>query len=157
MRTAIVLYVYSAIVALVIAYEIVLSRRRRRQKKRSRETSLFLLLVRDLIDTAYTYNTDPAKFYQKFLEQVNISSLRKRGITDPEVLLRTAGYIIMCKDMRGADAELWALRKAGFTNRELKVVYNLKNLNSIYVKNNRLKKRLDKRVAAILPPDKQDK
>jgi rhodanese-related sulfurtransferase len=91
---------------------------------------------------AYLYGNDPEKFYLKFLEEFNIISLRRRGIIDPDVLLKSSAYIFLYDNMKRSDAELWALRKAGFSNRGLVIIYGFKNLNSIYVKFNRLSKRV---------------
>ncbi len=69
----------------------------------------------------------------------------EKGIIKPETLLRKPKYHRMCNELRYKDAELWTLLMIGFTPREIMVVYGIKNINSVYVKFNRLHRRLEKR------------
>lgn len=107
-------------------------------------------LVREMIDLAYTYESDTDKFYRKFMETINVKSLRERGVIDPDILLHTPMYNRMCSELKSEDAELWALLKAGFTTRELMMVYGHTNINSVYVKVNRLKKRLGRKMRELI-------
>ncbi len=133
----------------VVAGEVVNMRRRRRLRKYLRQITRLIQLTRDTIDLAYIYNDNPEKFYSKFLEQINVSSLRERGIIDSDILLHSRLHKFIYKKLPNRDAELWVLRKTGFTARELTIIYNLNNINSIYVKLYRLNKRFDKIVALI--------
>ncbi len=107
-------------------------------------------LVREMIDMAYVYEGDTDTFYRKFLEKISRESLKERGIIEPESLLLTPKYNRMCSELRGDDAELWALLQAGFTTRELKMIYGHTNINSMYVKINRLKGRLSRKMQELM-------
>jgi hypothetical protein len=119
------------------------------KKKYIRQSEGLMLLVREMIEMAYLYEGDTDKFYRKFMETINIKSLREHGLIDPDMLLHSPRYNRMCSELKGEDAELWALREAGFTTRELKMVYGHTNINSVYVKVNRLKKRLERKMQEL--------
>ena len=144
------LYAYLGIIVVVSIREVVLLWCRRRRTEYSLQAERLLLLVREMIDLAYTYENNPKKFYEKFREQVSASALEERGIIDPDTLLHTARYNRMCENLKREDAELWALLMRGFSIRELKVIYGFENINSVYTKTHRLRSRLDKRMQQLL-------
>ncbi len=120
------------------------------KKKQTLRSVQLMLLVREMIDMAYLYEGDSEKFYCKFIEIIHVKSLRERGVIDPDMLLQTPRYNRMCRELKCDDAELWALLKAGFTTRELMMIYGHTNINSIYVKVNRLRKRLDRKMQELI-------
>lgn len=144
------LYAYLAIIFGAFAYEIFVAWRYKRERVYAKEAHRLMLLLRNMIDNAFIYDENPAKFHSKFLEMVSVESLRAHGIIDPDALLRTPKYNRTCKELRCEDAELWTFLMAGFSSRELKIIYGLTNLNSVYVKRNRLKKRLNKKMQELL-------
>ncbi len=116
----------------------------------SQQPGQFMLLIREMIDMAYVYESDTDKFYQKFREKISVESLRDRGIIEPDMLLHKPHYHRMCSELKREDAELWALLKAGFKTRELMVIYGHTNINSVYVKINRLRKRLNRKMRELI-------
>lgn len=138
------LLIYAGIITMAFLYDIFCAWRCKRERIYAKEVRRLMLLIRNLIDMAFIYDEDCEKFYRKFLEEVSVESLSRRGIIDPDALLRTPHYNKACKGMKRSDAELWTLIKAGFTSRELMVIYGLTNINSVYIKRNRLKSRLQK-------------
>ncbi len=120
------------------------------EKRHLHQSEQLMLLVREMIDLAYLYGSDTDKFYRKFIETINVKSLQQRGVIDPDVLLHTPKYNLMCSELKKEDAELWTLLKAGFTTRELMMVYGHTNINSVYVKVNRLRKRLDRKMQELM-------
>jgi hypothetical protein len=103
-------------------------------------------LIHDIIDLAYVYDEDHTKFYSKFLETVSVNSLSRRGIINPDAMLRTSKFNQELKTMKQGDAELLALLMAGFSSREIKIIYGLKNMNSVYIKCHRLRSRMSKKM-----------
>jgi hypothetical protein len=144
------MYIYLIIILSTLLYEVFRAWRHKRERIYAEEVQRLMSLLCDIIDNALVYDEKPAKFYVTFLEMISVESLRKRGIIDPDALLRTPRYNRHCKDLRREDAELWALLMAGFKPRELKVIYGLTNINSVYVKVNRLKKRLNKKMQQLM-------
>ncbi len=141
---------YLVVIFAGFIYEIFRAWRFKQQRKYAKQTRLMVLLLRKLIDLACTYENDPEKFQRKFLEAISISALRESGIIDPSALLQIPPHKKAYSKMKRADAELWALRMAGLSMRELKIIYGLKNMNSMYVKLHRMKSRLDKNTQELL-------
>jgi hypothetical protein len=147
MRMTVLNYIGFAIAAIIVVYEVILAwRRHQRREEYSRQARRLLKLVREIIDMAYVDNNAPEKFYCKCLEKISASSLDARGIIDPDRLLRPTRRNLFPGNSRREDAVLLMLLRAGFTPRELKVVYGLKSIDSVYVKISRLRRRLDKRM-----------
>lgn len=144
------LYAYLAVMLGAFVYEMFRSWRHARERVYADEVSRLMFLLHELVDAAYVYGEDPAKFYVKFLEMISVESLRSRGIIDPDTMLRTPQYNRMCKGLDAKDAELWTLIMAGFDSRALKVIYGMSNINSVYVKRNRLKKRLSLKMQQLM-------
>ena len=109
----------------------------------------------DIIDLAFIYENDHTRFYMKFLDTINVESLSKRDIITPDAMLRTSSYNRDFKEMKRKDAEFLALLAAGFSYREIKVIYNLKNLNSVYIKSHRLRGRISKTMQQLLEEREQ--
>lgn len=107
-------------------------------------------LLHEIIDLAFVYEENHTLFFRKFTELVNVKSLTKRGLIDPDALLRTPRYNRDFNSLKRCDAELLALLAAGFSNRELKVIFGLKNLNSVYIKNHRVRSRLSAKMRQLL-------
>lgn len=107
-------------------------------------------LLHDLLDIAYIYGNDHKKFYAKFIEIVNVKSLSRRKIINPDAILKTSKYNHEFGEMKRSDAEFLALLSTRLSYRALTVVYKLKDRNSVYVKRHRLQERLSKRMKQFL-------
>lgn len=105
-----------------------------------------LHLLRYLIDLSYTYKSDKDLFYKKFVETININELMKYwriiDMSVPEELMRNTSQAIEESCLRSKDIDLFRLLEAGFTPRELSIIYDLNNTHSIYVKCCRLRAKL---------------
>jgi len=101
-----------------------------------------LALIRQLIELAYTY-CDKELFYKKFMEAVSINSLKDSRIVvvDDHDLGPTAG-----KRLTENEAVMYSLMRQGFTPREITVICREKSINTVYLKQHRLKKKLGGRV-----------
>jgi hypothetical protein len=144
------LLLLSGVVVGVIIHRVFRTWRERRQKIYDVHSVRLETLLHEIIDLAFTYEGDHVKFYLKFLETVNAKSLTKRGIIDPEALLGTSLDKSELSGMKRSDAEFLSLLSAGFSYRELTVIYGLKNLNSVYIKSHRLRGRLSKKMLQLL-------
>lgn len=104
-----------------------------------------LQLLRYLIDLSYTYKSDKVLFYKKFVETINIHELKRWQVVDtsvPEALAQSTQLAYEESCLRTKDIDLYRLLEAGFTPRELSIIYNLNNTHSIYVKCCRLRAKL---------------
>lgn len=93
-----------------------------------------LALIRRLISLAYLYS-DNGKFYRRFTECINIASLRDHGIIE---INNTTGEMLLSKN----ELELYSLMQYGFTPQEISVILGEKDVNNVYVKQCRLRKKL---------------
>lgn len=140
------LVIYLGLIAAAFLREVFHAWRLHRQMLYSEQARRLMSLIRSLIDLAFVYDQDEKRFYSKFSEMINVASLRKHGIIDPDALLHTPRF----NGLRCEDAELWTLLMAGFSSRELKVIYGMTNINSVYIKRHRLRNRLDKNMRQLL-------
>lgn len=102
------------------------------------------LFIRKLISLAFIYGHDTDLFHKKFVEMVNIKTLKRRQIIHPMNFIPNDEFIESLKDkgLTEWEIEICCLTELGFTAQELCVIYGLKNINSIYVKRHRIKKKL---------------
>ena len=100
--------------------------------------------VRDLIQIASSFGHDKELFHKKVFEIINIDSLRERGIIQIEEALLDESSRAVLQNNRLSDREfaLCCLKQQGFSADEIKVMFGLKNIRSIYVKFSRLKKKM---------------
>jgi|GEM_PF-2954462 len=112
-----------------------------RQKKRAasqryRSTEQ-LRLIRSLLDLCYTYRESPAVFLDKFKDKVNIRELKSYTlIEEPKDRFQR---------LKEDERLLCLLLEAGFTHRELCVVFNLKKTSNLYTKYHRIQQKLTDR------------
>lgn len=102
------------------------------------------LFIRKLISLAFIYEHNTDLFHKKFVEMVNIKTLKRRQIINPMNIISNDEFIASLKDkgLTEWELEICYLTELGFTAQELCVIYGLKNINSIYVKRHRIKKKL---------------
>ena len=112
------------------------------QRYRSAEQ---LRLIRSLLDLCYTYRESPAVFLDKFKDKVNIRELKSYSLVD-----RPKDRFPRLKE---DERLLCLLLEAGFTHRELCVVFNLKKTSNLYTKYHRIqqKRSIPKTSAAETP------
>ena len=94
-----------------------------------------LQLIRHLIDLSYSYKEQPLKFLHHFCDAIRVPALRNSHIVQ---ISRHTSYTETEEDSRF----LIQLLDAGFSRREVCAIFDLKNINCLYVKFNRAKKKL---------------
>jgi len=94
-----------------------------------------LELVRRLIDHSYQYAHQPLTFVHKFNEEVCVQRLLEAKIVP---MPRHAAT----RSAKESEVFLCRLIDAGFSRREVCVIFGLKNIGSLYVKYHRIKKKL---------------
>lgn len=145
---------YIAIVSNIAAFVIVvhkcLKAKNKEEKKMKQLSEQRLLLLKRLIDHAYTYKCDKTLFYKRFCEEVNVITMRKNRLIEMSLYRDyTQLYAHTLSNGRSKktlkeDIEFLFFINEGFTPRELSVIYNLNHPHSIYVKRNRLKVRINR-------------
>lgn len=93
-----------------------------------------LRLLRCLLDLCYTYRESPAVFLDKFKDKVNIRELKSYGLIGRNKR-RFSG-------LKEDERLLCQLLEAGFTHRELSVIFNLKKSSNLYTKYHRIQQKL---------------
>ena len=92
-------------------------------------------LLRRLIEHSYQHAHQPLTFLNKFREEVCARNLLEAGIVPmPRHATRR-----LAKEL---EVFLYRLIDAGFSRREVCVIFGLKNISSLYVKHHRIKKKL---------------
>lgn len=101
-------------------------------RRRSAEQLRF---IRALLDLCYTYRESPAVFLDKFKDKVNIRELKSYG------LIKRSNDHFCC--LKEDERLLCQLIDAGFTYRELCVIFNLKKTSNLYTKYHRIQQKLN--------------
>ena len=114
------------------------SRRRVGKKDCSELADNRLELLRKIIELAYLHEHHKNIFYSKVCELVNIAELKRHPIVDFEAYCKHHSKSPLGKD----DSEFHCLLEAGFTLKELGVIYGHSNPISIYVKKHRIMSKL---------------
>jgi len=83
-------------------------------------------------------------FYEKFLEVVNIKELTDHHLVHLEALALTSEdkWEIQSRGLTREEIILYCLMKLGMTPQELSIVYGIRNVNTIYVRCHRIRKKL---------------
>ena len=94
-----------------------------------------LELLRRLLEHSYQHAVRPELFLDKFREEVCARKLQDAGIVP---MPRLASM----HPAKESEIFLYRLIEAGFSRREVCVIFGLKNISSLYVKYHRIKKKL---------------
>lgn len=94
-----------------------------------------LRLIRSLLDLCYAYRESPAVFLDKFKDKVNIRELKSYVLIEP-----SNKHFFKLKE---EERILCSLLEAGFTHRELCVIFNLKKTSNLYTKYHRILQKLN--------------
>lgn len=96
-----------------------------------------LLFIKDCIDLLYVYGRhDAPKLYDRFKQLSHIKQLSRYNITDDMPVRR---FRHKWHRLTPAERQLVILMNAGFSNRELSVIFDVGKISSIYVKYYRAK------------------
>ena len=94
--------------------------------------------IRILIDTVYTYYHHPELMRKHLQKEMAIKKLMAYHVVDNH-----CGYFFTSRTKVSTnDQLLYMLHKEGFTPRELCIIFELNNINSVYVKCHRINKKL---------------
>lgn len=126
----------AAVVLLVCGWAFASSRRRRRDAEASASDRLHY--IRILMDLVYTYSHRPEQLVGLLRAEMSIGKLLCCHVVEDG----TARFAPEQLRANRNDKLLYQLHEAGFTPRELCVIFGLNNLNSVYVKYHRMNKRL---------------
>ena len=94
--------------------------------------------IRILIDTVYTYSHQPELLQKHLQKEMSIKKLLAYHVIDN----RCDRLFSARMKVNSNDQLLYMLHKEGFSLRELCVIFELNNLNSVYVKCHRINKKL---------------
>lgn len=95
-----------------------------------------LSMIRAFFELYHTYNNDVRLFCKNFQRLSSINNIRDSKIIDFELhmnILQEQGIVL-----KESEAELHCLLSHMFTPRELRVIYGHSNVESIYIRLNRL-------------------
>lgn len=95
--------------------------------------------IRILIDTVYSYSNQPELLQKHMQKEMSIKKLMAYHVIDN----RCERFFTAATKVNGNDQLLYMLHKEGFSPRELCVIFELNNLNSVYVKCHRINKKLN--------------
>jgi len=98
-----------------------------------------LKLLRQIIELGYTLEPRKDLFYRKVCDLVGIAELKRHPVVDFEAYRKFHGQLPLSK----SDLDFYCLLEAGFSRRELAVVYGHANSISIYVKKHRIMSKLN--------------
>ena len=93
-----------------------------------------LELLRKIIELGYTHESRKEIFYSKVFELLRISELKRKPIVDFEAYHKSENKLHLSKK----DLEFYCLLEAGFSDKELSVIYGHSNFRSIYTKKHRI-------------------
>lgn len=94
--------------------------------------------IRILIDTVYTYSHQPELLQKPLQKEMSIKKLLAYHVIDN----RCDRLFSARMKVNSNDQLLYMLHKEGFSPRELCVIFEWNNLNSVYVKCHRINKKL---------------
>jgi len=97
-----------------------------------------LELMRKIIEMSYVYEPRKDVFHRKVCDLVRISELKRHLIVDFESYCKRHAHLPLSK----SDLEFCCLLEAGFSHKELSIIYSHTNEHSIYVKKARIMKKL---------------
>lgn len=98
-----------------------------------------LRYIQILIEVVYTYKNQPSHMREHLLQEMTINKMLNYHIVD-NCCNRIFAPDLKCTER---DKLLYMLHKEGFSARELCIIFQLNNINSVYVKRHRINKLLD--------------
>ena len=99
----------------------------------------FLDIIRRLVGLSYRYSGNKELFYKKFTDLVHIDELKRLRIIDPDTLESDNKNI---DKLNPEELEVYCLMCYGFKAHEINVICRHKSINSTYVKQYRVRKKL---------------
>lgn len=111
----------------------------KREKERLKEQAESrLLYIRSLSDILYTYQRKPEQLCERLYEEMAVNKLLSYRVIED----RSDEQFDPALKLNKKDRLLYLLVEDGFTPRELCVLMELNNMNSVYVKYHRIRKKL---------------
>lgn len=100
----------------------------------------FLDIIRRLVGLSYRYSGNKELFYKKFTDIVHIDELKRLGIIDPDALESDNKNV---DKLNPEEREVYSLMCYGFKAHEINVICKHKSINSTYVKQHRIRKKIE--------------
>lgn len=116
----------------------VLRERKLYMRKLHDEAQARLNYIHILIDTVYTYGSSHELLSTRLKQEMSAKKLLLYGIVERKKTEACAPELKISED----DRLLYQLLQEGFSPRELCIIFALNNINSLYVKHHRIRKKL---------------
>lgn len=107
-----------------------------------------LNLMKEIMESAYTSESNPAHFYNKFKEYINISSKTEDAFSDLQYIVNKkfwgiidhlkANYPLLTK----SDLDFFSMLCFGFSTNAVRLIYGHTNLDSVFTKRKKLREKL---------------
>ncbi|MEG0517723.1 MAG: tetratricopeptide repeat protein [Bacteroidales bacterium] len=111
-----------------------------------------LVLMKDVMETAYISESNPAHFYHKFKEYINANSKTEDAFGDLQYLVNEKyfGIIDYLKinypTLTKSDLDFFSMFCFGFSSNAIRLIYGHTNIDSVFTKRKKLREKL------LLPP-----
>lgn len=105
--------------------------------------------MRDIMDIAYTTESKPAHFHNKFKEYINAGSREKNAFEDLQYVVneKYCGIIDYLKQhyplLTKSDLDFCSMLCFGFSANSIRLIYGHTNLDSIFQKRSKLREKMD--------------
>lgn len=105
--------------------------------------------MKNILDVAYTSESNPKHFYKKFLEYINAGSRAEDAFGDLQYIVNAKynGLIDHIKKsfptLSKADINFFSMLCFGFTPNAIRLIYGHTNLDSVFTKRKKLRDKLD--------------
>lgn len=131
------IFIIDVLIISVIIF-VALRERRRYGDRLCSEAQARLDYIHILIDTVYTYGNNHELLSVRLKQEMSAKKLLLYGIIERKQTEACRPELKINED----DRLLYQLLQEGFSPRELCIVFSLNNLNSLYVKHHRIRKKL---------------
>lgn len=111
-----------------------------------------LVLMKDIMETAYISESNPSHFYHKFKEYINANSKTEDAFGDLQYLVNEKyfGIIDYLKKnyptLTKSDLDFFSMVCFGFSSNAIRLIYGHTNIDSVFTKRKKLREKL------LLPP-----
>lgn len=108
-----------------------------------------LVLMKNILDIAYTTESNPKHFYKKFLEYINAGTKAEDAFGDLQYVVneKYSGIIDYVKEayplLSKADLDFFSMLCFDFTPNAIRLIYGHTNLDSVFTKRKKLRDKLN--------------
>lgn len=141
------LYIITIFIMDIIIVLFIYRSLRNRFQEVTRQASARLDYIRILIDTVYTHDHHPESLQKHMQKEMSIKKLMAYHVVENHCERFFCSRIKVNRN----DQLLYMLHQEGFSPRELCIIFELNNLNSVYVKCHRINKKLYPDLTQAIP------